>query len=133
MMMVLWILLAAVVVAMGYVRLAPSDTVRWHGPLEVSADRDLPTGVERVIAAGPETLARLDALIRATPRTQVLAGTVQDGLITYVTRSRVFGFPDYTTVQQVDDTIRILGRLRFGQSDLGVNKARVDGWIRALQ
>ena len=54
-------------------------------------------------------------------------------MITYVTRSRVFGFPDYTTVRQAGDTLEIHGRLRFGESDMGVNAARVDGWLERLR
>ena len=84
-------------------------------------------------ALGPEGLARLDAIIRATPRTKVLAGAVAEGMITYVSRTRWMGFPDYTTVQRDGDVLKIYGRLRFGRSDLGVNKARVEGWLAALE
>ena len=31
------------------------------------------------------------------------------------------------------DVLKIYGRLRFGRSDLGVNKARVEGWLAALE
>jgi len=53
-------------------------------------------------------------------------------MITYVTRSRVFGFPDYTTVRQAGPQLEIYGRLRFGRSDLGVNAARIDGWLQSF-
>jgi uncharacterized protein (DUF1499 family) len=53
-------------------------------------------------------------------------------MVTYVTRSRVMGFPDYTTVRQAGDMVEIYGRLRFGKSDLGVNAARIDRWLRRL-
>lgn len=131
--MVLWIALTLAVVALGYIRLAPSDPAVWHRPPEVTADADLKGGVRRRLLTGPEGLARLDAIIRATPRTRVLAGSVPEGMITYITRSRVFGFPDYTTVRQQGDLLEIYGRLRFGRSDLGVNRARVEGWLSALQ
>lgn len=132
-MMGLWVLLALAVVVMGYIRLAPSDPVRWHVPLEFTADRDLKTGVMRVVETGPDGLERLDPIIRATPRTQLLTGSVEAGHVSYVTRSAVFGFPDYTTVQQAGDRLKIYGRLRFGGSDMGVNKTRVKGWLDALQ
>jgi uncharacterized protein (DUF1499 family) len=90
-------------------------------------------GVIRVVEAGPDGLAKLDELAQATPRTTVLAGSVEDGMITYVTRTQVIGFPDYTTVQQDGDVLRIHARLRFGRSDFGVNRDRVDGWLAALQ
>ena len=117
-----------------WVRFAPSDPARWHVPPDVSENEDLDGGVKRVVrGAGPDALARLDAIARATPRTQVLAGSVEEGMVTYVTRSAVWGFPDYTTVRQSGDTLRVHGRLRFGQSDFDVNRKRVDGWLAALR
>ena len=132
-MMVLWAVLAVAVAGMAYVRLAPSDPARWHRMPEVSGDKRFNSGVIRQVSAGPEGLARLDAIIRDTPRTRVLAGSVGEGMVTYVTRSRVMGFPDYTTVRQADDMLEIYARLRFGRSDLGVNRARVEGWLGRLQ
>jgi len=126
-------LVLLVVGAAAYIRLAPSDPARWHempGPPGEITDRDLAGGVMRRVEGD---LAALDAIIREAPRTQVLAGSVKEGMITYVTRSRVFGFPDYTTVRQAGDTLEIHGRLRFGESDLGVNAARVDGWLERLR
>ena len=131
--MVVWLVVAAVVGLGLFVRLAPSDPARWHVPVVAEADRDLPKGLIRVVQTGPDGLARLDQVARATPRTTVLAGSVDEGLITYVTRSRVFGFPDYTTAQQDGDTLRIFGRLRFGRRDFDVNRTRVEGWLAALQ
>ena len=133
MVVVLWVLLALVVGVMGYIRLAPSDPARWHKGPQVTEDADLPHGVKRLVAAGPEGLSRLDAIIRATPRTKLLAGSVAEGMVTYVSRTKWMGFPDYTTVQQQGDRLKIYGRLRFGRSDLGVNRARVEGWLAALK
>ncbi|WP_037316069.1 DUF1499 domain-containing protein [Ruegeria halocynthiae] len=128
----MWLLVVLIVVGAGYIRLAPSDPEFWHVAPQVQADQDLEGGVLRVVETGPDGLARLDAIARETSRTTVLAGSVEDGMITYVTRSLVFGFPDYTTVQQDGDVLRIHGRLRFGESDLGVNRERVDGWLALL-
>lgn len=125
--------LLAVLALGAYVRLAPSDPARWHV---------LPDGVEegtgagyalRRIEATPETLAALDEIARATPRTTILAGSVEDGIVTYVTRSALMGFPDYTTVSLSDGALTLYARLRFGQSDLGVNAARLEAWLRALE
>ena len=75
---------------------------------------------------------RLDASIRGTPR---IAGSPEAGSVTYVTRSRVVGFPDYATVAVTQRAGRsypvILSRLRFGGSDLGVNRARVTRRLEA--
>lgn len=132
-MMLLWVLLAAVVVVFGYIRLAPSDPATWHVAPQVTRDQDFPGGVGRLVPVGPDGLSRFDEIARATPRTTVLAGSPEQGMITYVTRTKVVGFPDYTTVQRDGDTLRIYARLRFGRSDFGVNRARVDGWIAKLQ
>ncbi len=120
------------VAAIAWVRLAPTDVARWH---QMHADvqvTDLGNGAMRVVEAGTDDLARLHAIIRDTARTQVLAGSVEAGMITYVTRSAVIGFPDYTTLRLSGDKIEIFGRARFGVSDLGVNAARIDGWLDAL-
>ncbi|TNF64220.1 MAG: DUF1499 domain-containing protein [Rhodobacteraceae bacterium] len=131
-MMLLWVLIAVVVVGMGYIRLAPSDPAQWHVPPRVTQDENLAHGVKRLVQVGPDDLARLDAIIRATPRSRRLAGSVEEGFVTYVTRSRIMGFPDYTTLRQEGDSLQVYGRLRFGRSDLGVNRARVDGWLAEL-
>lgn len=116
-----------------YVRLAPSEVSRWNVIPDGLVEGTGEGSAVRVIEAGPDTLARLDAIARATPRTQVLAGSVQDGMVTYVTRSAVMGFPDYTTIAQQGDRIILYARLRFGRSDMGVNAARLDSWLAALK
>ena len=115
-----------------YVRLAPADTTRWHQMPDGITDRDVEGGAMRVVEAGEGGFERLHEIILASPRTKVFAGSTGDGMITYVSRSRVFGFPDYTTVRDMGGRLEIYGRLRFGKSDLGVNAARIDGWLQAL-
>ncbi|MCU0906690.1 MAG: DUF1499 domain-containing protein [Rhodobacteraceae bacterium] len=133
------VLAALVLVAAGmaWVRLAPSDPARWHvdpatgtsGPGSHAARVTLPLPPEAALAA-------LDAIAMAEPRTIRLAGSPAEGRITWVSRSRVFGFPDYTTAAAVPrgdgSELVVFGRLRFGQSDLGVNAARVGRWLAAL-
>ncbi len=81
-------------------------------------------------------LARFDAIAQAQPRTQVVAGDPDSLMITYVQRSRVFGFPDYLTVRAVvvegGAGLIIWSRARYGRSDFGVNRARVEAWLAAL-
>ncbi|RBW57693.1 DUF1499 domain-containing protein [Ruegeria sp. A3M17] len=131
--LIVGVIVASVAVLAAYIRLAPSDPGQWHVTPEVEADRDLEGGVLRVVETGPEGLARFDAIARVALRTTVLAGSVDEGMITYITRTKTVGFPDYTTVQQDGDVLRIYARLRFGESDLGVNKARVDEWLALLK
>ncbi|WP_299660918.1 DUF1499 domain-containing protein [uncultured Ruegeria sp.] len=130
--MALWVLIAAVVLLGGYIRFSPSDTARWHVAPQ-GADKDMRNGVVRVVNTGPNGLAKLDAIATDAPRTRVLAGSVPEGMVTYITRSKVFGFPDYTTVQQDGDELRVYARSRFGRRDFGVNQDRVSGWLALLQ
>ncbi|SFA73222.1 Protein of unknown function [Poseidonocella pacifica] len=129
--MVLFILLLILIAAALYVRLAPHDAARWHQPVE-GDDKDFPFGLRRIIPGGSERFSRLDAIIRATPRTQHLAGSLEEGRLTYVTRSALWGFPDYTTIDLRDQEIAIYARLRFGKADMGVNRRRVLAWLERL-
>ncbi|QFT63392.1 Protein of unknown function [Roseivivax halotolerans] len=133
--MLKYILILLILAAIGgavFIRFAPSDPEVWHVDPQVSADQDLAQGVRRRIPGGEERMAELDRIILSTPRTELLAGSVEEGRITYITRSKWMGFPDYTTIQQDGDVIELYARLRFGQSDMGVNKARVEGWLNEL-
>lgn len=130
--MLLLIVVGVVVAALAWVRLAPNDPARWHVDAQVTADEDLPFGAKRLLDVSDVSLEALDAVIMATPRTSRLAGSVGEGHITYVTRSRIMGFPDYATVQVQDGQIALWSRLRYGQSDTGVNRARVNGWLDTL-
>lgn len=126
------VVLAVLVAISAYVRLAPADATRWHQMPDGITNRDAEGGAMRVVEAGEGALDRLHEIILASPRTTVFAGSTDEGMITYVSRSRVFGFPDYTTVRDTGGQIEIYGRLRFGKSDLGVNAARIDGWLQAF-
>ncbi len=135
---------AAVVALLIYIRVAPSRAADWHEtklPAMGLGQFPAESGyVEQraVRGDGRAEMAALDRIIRATPRTMGLVGTLESGKMTYVTRSRVCGFPDYTTVSLVTDAatgqpaLQVFGRLRFGRSDLGVNRARIEGWLAQL-
>lgn len=127
--MVLFSLLLIVLGGLAWIRLAPSDPGVWHVDPQVTADQDLATGVRRRIPADENEFDRLHAIILETPRTEVLAGRPGDGQVTYVTRSKWMGFPDYTTVRRNGPVLELWARSRFGQSDLGVNRARVETWL----
>lgn len=114
----------------GWVRMAPSDPARWNVAPPASTDTDRPGGVIRVLQGD---MAAMDRIIRAEPRTEVLAGSLAEGRITYITRSALWGFPDYCTLNARGGELVIWSRLRFGKSDMGVNKARVTRWIKALE
>ena len=130
---------AAALVA--YIRLAPSDPARWHialhpRPADIAAPSPqvvvLPGGAYIDLPVADGLLARLDTIIMATPRTVRLAGSVGEGRMTWITRSTLWGFPDYITAEVGPQGLTIYSRLRFGGGDMGVNAARLAGWIAAL-
>ena len=133
-MILIWVLVAVVVVMLGYIRLAPSDPVVWNVmPQSVEADKDFKNGVIRVVEIGSDGLTRFDEIAMKTARTKRIPETGQGSMVTYVTRSAVLGFPDYTTVRQDGEKLTIYARARFGRSDFGVNRDRVQTWIDALK
>ncbi len=94
--------------------------------------------------AAPE-FAIAPAALRAAFRNVALAQprVVQTGADeatltdTYVQRSAFLGFPDTITVRFLTagtgrSSLAIYSRSRYGYSDLGVNKARIDAWLRDL-
>lgn len=131
-MYLIWIVAFFGLAFLAYVRLAPSDESTWHVEPKVLEGKTFPNGAVRRITVGKDGLRRMDTLISADPRTQRLTGTVEQGLVTYISRSRMMGYPDYTTMMQSGEDLVIYARSRFGRKDFGVNAARVDRWIETL-
>jgi hypothetical protein len=136
--MIFWVLLACFVGMAAYVRLAPDVVARWHQPLEgmptAAGIVTEPGGARALVpmADGRAGLARLAAVAEASPRVRLLAGSVEEGRMTWVVRSVVWGFPDYVTAEAAPGGLRVWSRLRFGRSDLGVNRARLEDWLARL-
>ena len=138
----LFLLLVAVIGLLAYIRLAPSDPARWHvdpaGAEDPGEGGVLMTPPDApVLATTPETLMELfDAIAMAEPRITRLAGSVAEGHVTYVARTAIMSFPDYISVRALPAeggaTLAVISRLRFGRSDMGVNRARLDRWMAEL-
>lgn len=126
---VLIVLAVLLVLSAAYIRLASHNLEKVHVAPDVASDEILTNGVKR---QSEGDIFALHDVIMAEPRTKLLAGGPDTGLVTYVTRTAFWGFPDYTTVQTTQTGLNVYGRLRFGRSDFGVNAARVDRWINAL-
>jgi len=138
-------LIIAALGLMAYIRLAPSDPARWH--VDLAAPGFAPGGNWATFcpAAGSHfapmgdaatVLSRLDAIAMATPHTTRLAGSPGEGRITWVTRSTLMGFPDYSTAQILSTPqgarFCLVARQRFGGGDWGVNAARIAGWMQQV-
>ena len=139
-------LVVITLVGMGWVRLAPNDPARWHvDPRRVErpdtpnfhllrmGDGDAPAPVFNMT---PGALAKRLHDIATADGATLLAGSVAEGHMTYLTRSRLMGFPDYTTVliePAADGAVMTaFARARYGYSDLGVNRDRLDAWVSGL-
>lgn len=127
----------------GFVRLAPVDVSDWHvTPMMPDVgEGDWPlrngTRVARDYEARPEeVLARVQGIALATDRTRLIAGSVEEGLLTFETRSAFWGFPDYTSISARSDgsgaRVEIYARQGIGAYDWGVNAARVSDWLEAM-
>ncbi|MGZ9812468.1 DUF1499 domain-containing protein [Pseudoroseicyclus sp. H15] len=136
---IILIVLVVIVVVFGlYVRLAPTDQSVWHVPPADEPPGDyLEEGsflaVRPINEPGPELLSHLDAIALATPRTVRIAGSPGEDMITWRTRSALWGFPDFTTARVADGKLSVYGRLRFGKGDMGVNRKRVEHWLAQLE
>ncbi|MCA0847724.1 DUF1499 domain-containing protein [Salipiger thiooxidans] len=131
--LIFWLVVLVAIGGIAWIRLAPSDPAVWHVDPKVTADQDLAAGVRRRIPGDESRFESLHRIILETPRTEVLAGSPGEGRVTYITRSQWMGFPDYTTVQLDETNLELFARLRFGTTDSGVNKARVESWLQRLQ
>jgi uncharacterized protein (DUF1499 family) len=81
------------------------------------------------------------SVVEEAPRTTLLNRSA-DGLhLTLVQRTALLRFPDYIDVaiqpapggDGSGSTIAVYSRSRFGYSDMGVNRARVEDWMAALE
>lgn len=138
--------LLLVVSGMTYVRLAPIDPTQWHEDPRLVARPATPNfhlirlvggdAMPQVFAQSvPELAQRLDQIARADGA-RLVAGSVASGHMTYLTRTRWMGFPDFTSIliEQAGDNAMLLAfaRARFGHSDMGANRARLERWLSAL-
>ncbi|OIP82249.1 MAG: hypothetical protein AUK37_09385 [Rhodobacterales bacterium CG2_30_65_12] len=136
MMLVKSLLIAAVLIAaaQAYVRLAPLPRARLiarPGPFEPGV-HPMSGGVKvvRPLAELPaEAQAQLEMIAAATPRTQRSG----DDPVAFVTRSRLWGFPDIALIWSDGVNLHVHAHLVFGSGDLGVNAARVARWFEALE
>jgi uncharacterized protein (DUF1499 family) len=76
-------------------------------------------------------------VIASEPRVAVVESTASPMVDRYIQRSQLLGFPD-TIVVRFDDrpngqsTLAMYSRSQLGESDLGVNKARLERWLGKL-
>lgn len=97
--------------------------------------------IDRETATHPvppdQLIGRFKAIALAAPRTQVVAETPAEHLLTVVQRTPIIGFPDYISARAISadggSALVIWSRSRFGRSDFGVNADRVDRWLDEIE
>ncbi|MGJ8586003.1 MAG: DUF1499 domain-containing protein [Marinosulfonomonas sp.] len=117
-----------------YIRLTPVDPTAWHVD-PVTAEIG-PAGHKITLETHMDPTAALleiEQIALSTPRTKILAGSAQEGRISFVTRSFIWGFPDIATVSATANpsgtAVSFFSRQKVGGYDYGVNKKRIDRWI----
>ncbi len=147
------LVLLLVVGFLAYVRFAPLNAEQWHQD-PMTAPTPATPNSWRIAAPGQdpgaagqaspvyrasagELLAAFEKVALSKPHTEKLAGSAADGFVTFVQRTPLVRYPDYISVRAVDlgdgtSALSVLSRSRFGKSDLGVNKARMEEWLKEL-
>lgn len=126
-----------------WLRFSPLDRDVWHVDPAVS-DAGGEDGVRfvgldapRYPADAEEVLETFAAIAREEPRTRVLEGAVDEGLMTFVARSPVLGLPDLITVKAVNEgaatKLSIVARPRYALSDAEANADRLDRWLQEMR
>lgn len=81
------------------------------------------------LAARPEAIAELAAIVRSLPRTEIVVERPDYLRATFT--SALFRFVDDVEFRVEGDLVQLRSASRVGQGDLGVNRARIEQ-IRAL-
>jgi len=131
-------------------RLLPGEDVvisDLRDPLPGNASLACPTGYCRASAAiiSPVFAVPVTRLYEAwrqviaeEPRVTVLAADGNTHRVVALQRSALFQFPDIVIAEFVPlapdrSSLAVYSRARYGQSDFGVNRGRIDRWLRQLE
>lgn len=123
-------------------RLIPIDTEPFHeDPAEPDHQRSevrmIGRDAPRFPADADTVLETLIDIARQDWGVRIVQGSVDEGMITFVARSRVFGFRDFITFKATDEAggskLAVFARPRFNVYDWGVNARRLDRWLGELE
>ncbi|MEO9824932.1 MAG: DUF1499 domain-containing protein [Paracoccaceae bacterium] len=141
---IFYILAFVLIIAVLWLRFGPHDVDAWHVD-PGDADESKRAQVRLIGLDAPRFPTDVDTLLekvleiaRSEPRTKVLEGDTDEGMITFVAYS-VVGFRDYITVKAVAEAggmskLAIASRTRSPVGhDWGVNAARIDRWLKELE
>ena len=92
-----------------------------------------------VYTANPTLMAKaFDDFVLSQSKTIRIAGSPEEGWMTYVQLSKSLNLPDYISVKFIDlnggnSTIAVFSQSRFGHDDRDVNEERVMSWTGTLK
>ncbi len=134
---VAYVALTSLIALGGFVRLSPNyldDATQSPYPRD-PGDYAFDTGFEvvRTIEGAEEAVfLRLHDIVLATPRTEVFVDDLDELGMIYISRSRVWGFPDHTRmyILRGDPSHLVIRSVaQYGTYDFGVNRRRVQRWL----
>lgn len=140
----LYLLALVLLVGFLWLRFSPNDVDAWHvdpgdaDEVKRAQVRLIGLDAPRFRADAEAVMEKVMEIARAEPRTRVLDGGVDEGMVTFVAYSRV-GFRDYVTLKAVSEAggqtkLSIASRSRSPIGyDWGVNSARIDRWLQELE
>ncbi len=138
------LLVSLVILGIGWIRFAPTNSDDWHVDPAEAGDpgaqgyRLIGLDAPRLPGHPDEVLGALVEVARSEPRVRLLDGSIDEGMITFVARTKWIGFRDYVTVKAVDEgratKVSVTSRSRYEVgSDWGVNRNRVEHWFAELE
>lgn len=138
------VLLVIIIGGLGWIRFAPTDIDEWHIDPAIANDPG-PRGYRLIgreaprLQGDPDTvLEALLAVARAEPRVRRLDGSVDEGMVTFVARTKWIGFRDYLTFKAVSEgnetKLSAISRARYDiGSDWGTNQERLEKWFEEIE
>lgn len=133
-----YVLILLLVVAHIVWRIWPDDKNKWHVD---PADREFARRFEvrligldapRFPVDAVTLLTTMQAIAAEEPRTWLLDGAIDEGMLTFTHRT-LLGFRDYTTLMAVDEVsgakLSVYARPGWNVYDFGVTKKRMDRWL----
>lgn len=127
-----------------YVRFTPTDAAYWHVDPRAIAKPSKPNNwLIRPVggdarpphyrAEVADLVAAIEAAAAGMGDMRRIAGSAESGHLTYISRTKWMGFPDFTTfrVYSTDEGVSFaaLARARYGTSDMGNNRARLEAML----
>lgn len=101
-----------------------------------AARADLPAPVFAIPAN--EMFYKVQQAVAQEPRMVLMAKEPERGVLRYVQRSALFRFPDTMNVKVASlpdgrSAVLLYSRSQIGRGDMGVNRARIERWIKLIE